>query len=200
VSVVYALIDPRTDLPRYVGVTFQTPARRLSQHLTAGKAKRPYPVAMWISKLLGLGLQPQLRVVRESDDPEFDPWALEVETITAYRAAGHDLLNVAPGGIGGGIGPKSAQHAANISAGLKGRPAPPRTPEWRAAHSAKLTGRKRSAETCRRISEAHQQRRVLVDKTCPCGNSFKVIPSRVDRSHYCATDCHAKTRRKVRRG
>lgn len=185
---VYVLRDPRDSTPRYVGVTLQLPAKRLQQHVTAGRSMRHLPVARWIGSLLKAGLEPVMEVLPSAGDP----YEVEVVTIAAYRALGYPLLNVTPGGRGGGIGPKSDEHAARIGDAHRGRKKPPRTSEWRAAHAAKMTGRRRPDEVKRKISATHQERRVLISKTCKCGTEFQVIPSRVDRVNWCGPQCPAR--------
>jgi ribosome-binding protein aMBF1 (putative translation factor) len=191
-GMVYALMDPRNHKPRYVGVTLQHPTKRLGQHIAAGRANAHLPVARWINSLLRDGVEPAMVWISKYEPLDRDPYESEAELIERFRGFGHDLLNLTPGGRGGGLGPKSAQHRANISAGLKGKPAPPRTAEWRASHSAKMTGKKHGAETRERMREAQRRRRVLVTKTCECGAEYKVIPSRVDRNVYCGADCPKK--------
>lgn len=182
---VYVLRDPRNPTPRYVGVTRQSPGRRLQQHVTAGRSMRHLPVARWVGSLLKEGLRPVMEVVSTTSDP----YGVEVITIAAYRALGYPLLNLARGGRGGGLGPKTAEHAARIGAAQRGGKKPPRTPEWRASHSAKLTGRKHSDEVKAKISAGHMRDRVLISKTCKCGAEFQVIPSRVERINWCSPHC-----------
>lgn len=192
-GIVYGLLDPRDHALRYVGVTTGPPKRRLDQHLTAGRRGERLPVAKWVGKLLTLEMRPSMVILSRFSGKE-DPYDAEVELIARYRAAGMRLLNVTPGGRGGGVGPKSSEHRARISASNKGRKHPERSAEWRAAHAAKLRGRPRSAETKEKIREAHARRRVLVTKVCACGSEFQVIPSRVDRTKYCGPACAAKGR------
>jgi hypothetical protein len=155
---VYTLRDPRVpDAVRYVGVTQGTLERRLRQHVSTRNSPRT-PVAHWIAKLDREGVQPiilaEMVLWREGGSPyDFEPVYIE-----KYRRLGHALLNVTPGGRGGGIGPKSAEHRARISAALKGRKAPERTPEWRAAHAEKLRGRRHSEETRAKMSAAAKAR------------------------------------------
>lgn len=191
---VYVLRDPRDPTPRYVGVTLQHPDRRLQQHLTAGRSMRHLPVARWVGSLLKSGVTPVMELLPVAGDP----YEAEVATIEVYRALGYPLLNLTPGGRGGGIGPKSAEHVARIAAALQGKKKPPRTPEWRVAHAAKLAGRERSDETKGKIRAAHIARRVLVAKTCRCGVTFQVIPSRADRINWCGSACPVRPSRTLR--
>lgn len=188
---VYVLRDPRDPTPRYVGVTFQRPGRRLRQHVSAGRSMRHLPVARWVGSLLKVGLEPVMEVLPDTGDP----YAVEIATIALYRTLGYPLLNLTPGGAGGGIGPKSIEHSANISAALRGRRAPERTPEWRAAHSAKMTGRTIPTEVRQKISAGRLRHQILITKICKCGTTYQVIPSRAAGTHEikrCA-DCIARS-------
>jgi hypothetical protein len=99
----------------------------------------------------------------------------EIYWIDHLRAMGLHLLNIAPGGEGrrgpmsdeakrrmsvAGKGrPKSAATRAAMSAAGKLRPPPPpRTPEWRAVHSAKMTGKRHSEETKAKMSATQKGR------------------------------------------
>jgi len=191
-GVVYALYDPRTLEPRYVGATANNdPTPRLRHHLSAARRGARLPVAQWIAKLLREGVEPHMWVLSRWQAPDRDVYDLEVEMIERFTSYGHRLLNLTPGGRGGGIGPKSPEHRARISAALKGRKAPPRSAEWRAAHAAKLTGRTQSEATSakKRATAARRRAEMLVVKTCRCGNEFSVLPSRVDRKKYCSPEC-----------
>lgn len=191
-GVVYALCDPRTLEPRYVGATANNdPTPRLQHHLSAARRGAKRPVAKWVATLLQEGVTPHMWVLSRWQAPDRDVYDLEIEMIERFTSYGHRLLNLTPGGRGGGIGPKSPRHRARISAALKGRQAPPRTAEWRAAHAAKLTGRKHSDDTRAkmRATQARRRAEMLVVKTCSCGTEFSVLPSRVDRKKYCGPEC-----------
>ena len=63
--VVYTLSDPRVpDAVRYVGVTHESPARRLGRHLSDARGmKGTHHSACWIRSLLREGVVPVLRVI-----------------------------------------------------------------------------------------------------------------------------------------
>lgn len=163
----YALADPRTGEPRYIGKTINVDAR-LRHHLwqsefrTDGKSK-------WLRELSGAGLSPEVRV--------FDEYASGVEWqyaerywIDHIRSHGARLFNKAKGGIGGLHGYKhTPETRARMSAAQKGRTFSESTrqkmrlaklgkkqsPEHIEKVRAALVGRKVSDETRRKISLAH---------------------------------------------
>lgn len=60
-NAVYALVDPRNGLRRYVGVTFDT-IRRLRGHVTCSMAMRT-PKDIWIRGLLAEGMIPSMEIL-----------------------------------------------------------------------------------------------------------------------------------------
>lgn len=198
---VYGLVDPRTRKLRYVGVTKRHPNWRLRKHLQSGRAAQRgdprmsrSPVALWMAKLQGLGLVPSVVVLDRWQPWERDPYEVEVEVIARLRPT-TDLLNVTPGGRGGGTGPKSEAHRAAMSRAGKGRLLPPRTEEWRAAHSAKMTGRQHAPGTRAKMSETQQRRSeaIKVEVVCgACSSVVRVIPSRARRAEIRCEGCRAK--------
>lgn len=171
-NIVYGLSDPRGGGIRYVGMTAQTPAQRLASHRWSAR-KTDYPVNRWIRLLLADGVQPVMEILEEVPDLA-DLGPAEVRWIQKMRDEGVRLLNATPGGDGrrGPLSeetrrrmsesqrgrPKSAEHRAAISAAQAGRKAPPRTPEWRAAHAEKMRGKKHTAETREKIGTTNRGR------------------------------------------
>lgn len=95
---IYALVDPRNDVVRYVGQT-KDPKARLRQHLCKAVNAR---VGAWLAELAALGLEPrfdELRVVDKSggDQAEYDAMYLHRRT----------LLNLGPAGTGRRDGPRN---------------------------------------------------------------------------------------------
>ncbi len=85
---VYALLDPRDDVPRYIGATTQTLEQRLKGHLgTPSKKVRP-----WIEELRAAGLSPRPVPLHEGVQVG-DLLAIENEEITRILAVGGTLLN-----------------------------------------------------------------------------------------------------------
>lgn len=174
-SIVYGLCDPRSSGIRYVGMTKNSPHERLRSHCYESRnpQRRTTWRTRWIGSLLDEGVTPVVVMLThmKSDDP--GPLGdLEAFWIGRLRDMGHQLVNTAPGGEGrrgpmsdeakrkmslAGKGrPKSPETRARMSAAQKGRKKPPRTHEWRASHSAKMTGHKHSEETKRKIGDAQR--------------------------------------------
>jgi hypothetical protein len=89
---IYALCDPRDGAIRYVGKANNS-KKRLASHLRDAR-RRNSPVHVWLRKLTGLGLSPELRILALT----FDWQTTERELIAVLRARGEALLNVAEGG------------------------------------------------------------------------------------------------------
>jgi len=98
VSRIYALVHPRTKRVRYVGKCITTLACRRGNHeykARSGRAKTP--VGVWIRDLQKKGLRPEIRLLEEVSSN----WMVaERKWIAKFRAEGHRLLNLHPGGNG----------------------------------------------------------------------------------------------------
>lgn len=96
--VIYALIDPKNDQPRYVGQTSRSLRERYNEHHKFLNHPR-LPVQKWVQKLHRTGLIGELKiVVLEHVDEEF--WQ-EREVFWIKELGGkYDLLNITPGGEG----------------------------------------------------------------------------------------------------
>jgi len=93
---IYALIDPRTNEPRYVGAT-QDPEARLASHVSqcpSGETIKD----RWLRELKALGLEPELDVIDKA--PEGEAPALEAQWIQRMKQRGYELVNSAPAGGG----------------------------------------------------------------------------------------------------
>lgn len=93
----YQLIDPRTNMPCYVGLTIH-PKKRLTQHK---KDRNRYntKIAKLCRKLYKLGILQNLRLEQlgvYSDAKSAS--AAEITTISSLRQSGYDLKNQLPGG------------------------------------------------------------------------------------------------------
>lgn len=99
-TLIYGLIDPRTQELRYVGKTTLKPRQRLKTHRYAAreKGKKTYANA-WITDLLRNGLDPELFIIDEI--PPGDDWiAAEQFYIEYFRFIGAKLCNLSIGGEG----------------------------------------------------------------------------------------------------
>lgn len=91
-SGIYALIDPRTLLVRYVGRSVNIGSRFNSHKSSKGNL----PVNRWCAKLKRLGLKPKIEILEIHSKPE----KIEKKWIKHYRATGQADLNLHDGGVG----------------------------------------------------------------------------------------------------
>lgn len=91
-SGVYALIDPNTNLVRYVGRSVNIGSRFTSHK----SSSRDYPVNRWIKKLKSEFKSPLIKILEIHPKPE----KIEAKWIKHYRAIGQCDLNLHDGGKG----------------------------------------------------------------------------------------------------
>lgn len=157
---IYALIDPRTDAVRYIGKADDLEWRYRCHLNDRHKSAK----SMWVKKLLGLGLYPQMRCL--ASIPSWMWQEAEEFYIALYRAAGVPLLNLTAGGEGSNGYEPTPEARKNISESAKKRGVSrehldymtaraakcnrgkmkPCAPEIRAKIAASLRGRKLSPE------------------------------------------------------
>lgn len=101
---VYALADPRTAIPHYVGATTRAPSIRLVEHRCHAH-RRDAALAKWLSGLSKTGLAPTI-VILETD--VVDGAEAEKRWISYFRQAKAPLFNKADGGQG----PSGFKHSA----------------------------------------------------------------------------------------
>jgi hypothetical protein len=185
-SYIYALVDLAGNV-RYVGKTQQaTPLVRLRDHIRDAKAGGRTYLHCWIRSLTAPPRQVVLEVDPPDVDDAERRWIADFRSIGArlcnltdggegiplgfkHRPEAYAILR----------GRKlSAEHRQHIGAGIKGQKHTPEaiarmrqsalgkpgtfngkkhTPEWIEANRQRHLGRKRSAETCRKISEAKKE-------------------------------------------
>lgn len=131
-TLIYALIDPRTGVTRYVGKTLNSLQRRLTGHVSEARSKRRCGKRLcykdnWILQLVDNGLRPEI-VLLETLEEGVDWIEREIYWIAQHQ----NLTNAALGGEG------------------------PNGYVMTEEHKAKLRGRRRSEETRRLISEARR--------------------------------------------
>lgn len=166
--IVYALLDPRTDRPHYVGKACYGFGRARRHAVLAGVETTPK--ASWIRDLLTIGLMYKICILERCDSHE-ELTAAEERWIAAGDRLGWPLTNTAPDGTGR-RGKMSAETRAKISAAKRGKPRPdllgkprpdlaemnrtrPKSKETRAKLSAALIGHKRNVG--RKMSAAHRK-------------------------------------------
>lgn len=113
---IYALVDPRDDLIRYVGQS-AIGIQRARQHLEPSELKLDTYKVRWIKTLLRLSMKPQIKVLeRVNSVNELNPaeikWIAEVK-----RTSGTKLTNATSGG--GGAQGVSDETRAKMSASQK---------------------------------------------------------------------------------
>ena len=93
---IYILIDPRTNMVRYVGKANDV-SQRYRAHLNRAR-KHQVHKTNWINQLKKEGLKPILEVV---DEVPIDKWQFwETYWISQFRTWGFDLINYTSGGDG----------------------------------------------------------------------------------------------------
>jgi group I intron endonuclease len=135
---IYALLCPKCNCPRYVGMTSDI-KKRYSTHLM-GNAKNDCSIhkKKWVQKLLDQGLKPDIVVLLKTNtinglDEAEKYWIKEM------KRRGCPLTNLTDGGFGGSLGiPCSEEKKAKISASGKGKIVPQ---ERRDKIAATLMGR-----------------------------------------------------------
>lgn len=149
---IYARVDPRTGVTRYIGKTVRTAHRRLRRHLARCYLDEAHTHKnRWIKQLIALGLEPTINVLQTCAS------AAELSTAECRHIAEHlardvPLTNATPGGDGGGyrhtdaskarlrlahLGrQRSPEHAANLAAANRARTGLKASPETRAKLSA----------------------------------------------------------------
>lgn len=97
---IYGLCDPGSSTVRYVGKTFNV-RDRLAQHLYKKRVtvNGMNPCATWIDSLKESGQRPDLIVLEETTEEEWE--AKEQEWIKTLIDQGIELLNVSAGGLSG---------------------------------------------------------------------------------------------------
>lgn len=150
---IYGLVDPRTLLVRYIGLSSHGLARP-AKHRYAASLRRKSHKNHWIKALRAEGLDYIIVVLEESPQ---DLNATEIWWIAYGRACGWPLTNLTDGGEGQlGFVP-SPETRAKLSAATKGIPKPP---ERRAQMIATHLGKKRPVETREKIALAAWGRKV----------------------------------------
>jgi hypothetical protein len=94
---IYELVDPITNLPRYIGKA-KNPQIRYSGHLND---KSLTYKSNWVQGLLSKGMKPILNIIDIVSEKEVNFW--EMHYISLYRSWGFTLTNKTQGGDGGDL-------------------------------------------------------------------------------------------------
>lgn len=116
--IIYALIDPRTLLVRYIGKSL-TGLERPKKHRQCDPRKTGPYCRNWIKELLAVDLDYEIAVLDVGTKENLSE--LECYWIAFGRACGWPLTNLTAGGDGF-TGEFTAEHRAKLSAALRGRP------------------------------------------------------------------------------
>lgn len=151
---IYALIDPRTKLPFYVGKT-NKPQVRLKGHRTG---RGITPSAKFIREIRAAGYRPDMEILELCDHKNWpEREAFWVELYQSKFGTGQ-ILNVSPGGIQSGRFVKhSAATCERLRQMFKGRSIPQAVREQ---ISKSLTGLKQSEETVEKRLATWTERRL----------------------------------------
>ncbi len=95
---IYGLIDPRTRMIRYIGLSSRG-LTRPKDHRRDPKAQPRWHVSRWIAQLQDSGLDYEITVLEETSDPKLLP-DLERHWIAYARASEWPLTNMTDGGDG----------------------------------------------------------------------------------------------------
>jgi hypothetical protein len=134
-TTIYAMVDPRTGLIRYIGKTIHSLRHRRSAHIHDARSGKNGHRCKWIRSLLFSGLRPTIIEIESCSGNGF---AEEIFHIRLAKKDGIKLVNDTDGGEGclglrhsaktkeklsriGRGRPHSAEHKKNISEGLVGR-------------------------------------------------------------------------------
>ena len=96
----YVLIDPYTNVPRYVGITTQSIQKRFAQHLNDVYNRptlNPHKTN-WFKKLMSGGKMPIIQQIAEFDNA-VEMKEFEINYINTYKEK-YDLMNLTKGGDG----------------------------------------------------------------------------------------------------
>jgi hypothetical protein len=91
---VYAIIDPRDGLVRYVGLTVN-PKQREGQHRKSYQ-ERKSRIGNFLKELAKAGIQFEFKILEKIEIGEGDPLDYERKWIERLRTVGHPLLNRHP--------------------------------------------------------------------------------------------------------
>lgn len=92
---IYKLIDPRNNLPRYIGLTFNSLKYRLKSHRCD---KSRTHKCNWIKSILKDGLTPKIEIIESNIYSHEMACEREIYWISEYKKLGYDLTNATTGG------------------------------------------------------------------------------------------------------
>lgn len=132
---IYTLSDPQTNEIRYVGQTERRPQLRLTEHMSPSRIYKDYN-SNWLRYLKNKNIRPVMDILESFPDQTLADDS-EIFHIEYFRSIGCRLTNQTGGGRG---------TIKNVVV----------TQKMRDTSRALHLGKKRSPETCKRISEARR--------------------------------------------
>jgi hypothetical protein len=153
---IYALIDPDTEAPRYIGKSTQGLARP-RQHFSRWSLRANTHKNSWLKKVLAAGRTVEIQVIEEFPEDCGAERLSSAERfwIENYRWLGCDLTNATDGGEGTKGLVRTPEHRAKLAAAHKGKAL---SPEHKAKIGATSRGRTHSPETRARMSRSAKGR------------------------------------------
>lgn len=104
---IYELIDPRDNLPKYIGKTNNI-KRRYTEHTSKHNLNTKTIKNNWIKKLIKLNLKPKIRIINIAKNNEIAN-TIEIQKIKEYKVLGFKLKNGTIGGDGKSVKWKLSQ-------------------------------------------------------------------------------------------
>lgn len=108
---IYALYDPISDTPKYIGKTINSLEFRLRKHIEKSIKNRKTIKDCWIISLVDKGLKPKIEIIDIVPQDEWQFW--EKHYICLYKSWGFKLKNGTEGGDGTGKSYKHTQETLN---------------------------------------------------------------------------------------
>lgn len=93
---IYAILDPDTNLPKYVGSTAKG-QKRLKEHLRPCRIRMNTPKAKWIKSCIDRGFKPSVIVLQDYGETVDQRFELEKAWTQSFRLKGASLLNLFDG-------------------------------------------------------------------------------------------------------
>lgn len=122
---VYALVDPRNDEVRYIGLSTRGTSRPRT-HLSPRSRRGGGPKNAWLDELEALGLTCRIEVLQHCASVH-EVRAAEVQQISGHKAKGARLTNRSRGGEGTRLKHLSVREAEAIRKAHRWPPPAPRT-------------------------------------------------------------------------
>jgi len=175
--IVYALIDPRNNEIRYVGMSTNglvRPKKHLMPSSYNNKNKKHYHVYNWIRKLISLNLKPEIKVLESCSKENL--YKREQYYILNYKEIGCNLTNKVDGGPGM-LGLKHSEETKKkLSIKGKNKKVPEKTLKMFRNQKGKnhpMYGKKHSEESLKKMRESHLGYKMPEEQKKKISNSLK---------------------------